>query len=102
MEACNYWPISLISIASKVFERIVRDTVEGHIHRHYLLYDAPHGFHSGRSCPTYLLIAMTTVTQLMDDETDVDIRFLNLSNLFDVVYHRLLRDKLATLGGFHS
>lgn len=47
---------------------------------------------------TNLLSTQNTVTRLMDDEEDVGMCFLEVSQAFDVVNHRFLCAKLTTRG----
>lgn len=71
MKICNYSSISLTSIAYKVYVRIVRNAIVGHLHRQHILNDSQHGFLSGRTCITNLLGALKTGTPLLDDKENV-------------------------------
>ncbi|KAL5266078.1 hypothetical protein ACHWQZ_G006658 [Mnemiopsis leidyi] len=64
--ASNYRPISLTSVLSKVFEKLLRN----HILRHFAphCYDQQHGFQPKKSCLSNLLDCMDTVYDLLDDE----------------------------------
>ena len=46
-QACNYRLISLLSLLSKILERIVHNEVSSFFHTHSLISDCQFGFHSG-------------------------------------------------------
>ena len=51
----NYRPISLTSIVSKLFEKIISSHIVKHLESHNMLYDLQHGFRQHRSCETQLV-----------------------------------------------
>ena len=56
LQAVNYRPVSLTCITCKLFEHIVCKHILGHLEEHGILTDLQHGFRTGRSCKTQLLI----------------------------------------------
>ena len=57
----NYRPVSLTSVASKVFDSIVRDSIVDHMSANNLFAEEQHGFVPGRSCMTQLLAVVVVV-----------------------------------------
>lgn len=97
VEACDCHPLSLIYITCQVLDRIIRDTTTIHLYRQHLLHDAQQNFKSRCSCLTCWLSTLKTATQLMDDDEDVYICFLDFSRVFHIANHRFLCAKLANL-----
>jgi hypothetical protein len=50
----NYRPVALTSHIVKVFERVVRRALVGHLEKHSFLPDGQHGFRALRSTPHLL------------------------------------------------
>ena len=72
----NYRSISLTSQISKVFEAIVRDALVSHLDSNDLLRNTQHGFRSGKSCLSNLLVFLDKVTKCMEDG---DNRYISIS-----------------------
>jgi len=51
-QPCNYRPISLTCIISKVFEHIIASTIMSHLESNGILYHVQHGFRQHLSCET--------------------------------------------------
>ena len=54
--AKNYRPLSLFSVVSKVFEKLVKDRIVGHLEKCGLLSDFQYGFRSSRSTADILTV----------------------------------------------
>ena len=52
----NYRPVSLTCITCKLFEHIVCRHILDHVEDHKILTNLQHGFRSGRSCETQLIV----------------------------------------------
>ena len=65
-DAGNYRPVSLTSHVCKILESIVKGSVINHINVNNLLNESQHVFISQRSCLTYLLQFIETVTDHVD------------------------------------
>ena len=88
--------MSLLSVASKIFEKCVYKIIIDHLQP--LLHDLQHGFMKDRATNTQLLIVYDYVSKIMDDRGQVDIVFLDLAKAFDSVSHLLLIHKLKHFG----
>ena len=92
----NYRPISLLSIISKIQERIVYEQLYEHINPHL----PPHqsGFRSNDGTELQLSRLIHHITAARDSGQTVLACFFDLSKAFDRVWHRGLLAKLSHLG----
>ena len=97
-EAANYRPVSLTSVICKCFERIVQQSVIGHLKEHNLISDTQHGFMKGRSCLLSLLAFFENKDELLDKRMAVDVLYLDFAKAFDKVPHRRLVEKMRAHG----
>ena len=68
-QVCNYHPVSLASIFSKIMESVMKDHLMSHLLANNLLSD----YHiPGRSCTTQLLYVLDYITQHLDQGDSVD------------------------------
>ena len=96
--ADNYRSISLTCIASKVLEHIIYSSIAGHLDKFSILSSLQHGFRSGHSCDTQLVIAVNDWAKAIDCRDRVDIAILDFSKAFDSVAHERLKSKLHSYG----
>ena len=82
-DAKNYRPISLTCILCKLFEKLIRS----HILKHFepFIDAAQHGFLSGKSCLSNLLNCFEKVDELLANNYEVDIIYLDFQKAFDSV-----------------
>jgi len=74
----NYRPVSLTSQVSRLFERIVRDSMVKFLEDNCLCGDSQHGFKKGRSCLSNLLVFFDKITGNLDSGANVDAIFWTL------------------------
>ena len=85
----NYRPISLLSLVSKLLERVIHIHVSEFVHSS--LNEQQHGFRKRRSCTTQLLGVFHDVGKaLMDSGKEADLIYLDFSKAFDSVSHKKL------------
>lgn len=96
--AQNYRPVSLTSQICKMFERIIRDEVVNHLESNCLIKDDQHGFCTGRSCLTNLLVFLDHVSNFLDNGHCVDTIYLDFAKAFDKVPHQRLLQKICSHG----
>ena len=98
-KACNYRPISLTCIASKLLEHILVSNIMSHFDDNTLLSNwYQHGFRSKHSCESQLISFMQEVYDNLENGNQTDIIVMDFSKAFDKVDHNKLIYKLAALG----
>ena len=90
----NYRPVSLISVLSKKLEHTICHHMLNHLDENQALTSLNHGFHSGYSCETQLVVTTHDLLNFNDQNKQVDTVILDFSNAFDTVPHRKLLHKL--------
>ena len=96
-DAKNYRPISLTSVISKMYERIVGERILDDI-GHKISPTKQHGFVANKSCLSNLLETADYINKLLCENEDVDVFYLDLQKAFDTVSHLKLLIKLKSLG----
>ena len=86
----NYRPISLLSLPSKLLERIVHTRLMQHLLLNNLLSSAQFGFSPHSSTQEALISATTAWHQFLDKRLSVGAVFFDLSKAFDHVPHSSL------------
>ena len=61
--AKNYHPVSLLSVVSKVFEKLVNNRIVDHLKKSGLLSDFKYGFRSSRSTEDLLTVVSDRVAR---------------------------------------
>ena len=95
-EVSNYRPISGLSCAAKVLEKIVTKVVFDSFHSGISIYQ--HGFFSGRSCHTNLSVFSNFLATSLDAGMQVDAIYFDFQKAFDRVNHQILLHKLELHG----
>ena len=76
----NYRPVSLASVLSKTLEHIVCHELHHHFERNSVLTNVNHGFRSGYSCETQLLITTDELAKNTENGMQTDVAILDFSN----------------------
>lgn len=92
----NYRPISLLSVISKVQERIVFDQLSTHLNPHLPIHQS--GFRANDGTELQLARLVHQISAARDSGQTVLSCFFDLSKAFDRVWHQGLLAKLAHLG----
>ena len=95
---CNYRPVALLPIVSKVMESIIDDAIRQFLQETRSITVSQHGFVRGRSCTTNLLAALNHWTLSRETRDKVDVIFLDIAKAFDQVPHHVLAGKLVQVG----
>ena len=95
---CNYRPISLTCIASKVIEHIVHSHAMKHLDSHRIFTDVQRGFRGKRSTVTQLLITIHDLAKTIQDNKFIHAAILDFSKALDKVPHQRLLRKLEYYG----
>ena len=96
-DPCNYRPISILPILSKVFERHIQASLNFHLERHNILHPHQSGFRARHSCETALMGMHSDWAQYRKERKTTSIVMLDFSKAFDVVDHRKLIAKLNSV-----
>ena len=97
--AYNYRPIFLLSVPSKLLERIVHNRLLKHLLEYDLLSSSQFGFRPFSSTHEALVTATNDWHQYLDSGTKTASIFFNLSKAFDVLLpHPVILDALAKVG----
>ena len=74
------------------------DAISTHLESNSRIKSSQHGFSSGKSCLTILLIYLEQVTSEIDKGIPVDTIYLDFAKAFDKVPHHRLIEKIAANG----
>ena len=85
----NYRPVSLTSVCCKLLEHIICKHLLNHLERNNILTNLNHGFRSGFSCETQLLVTLNDFLHYRDKGHQTDVVILDFSKAFDTVPHEV-------------
>jgi len=94
----NYRPIAVLSVFSKIFEKLMYARIYNFLSMHNILYPRQFGFRSGFSTEMALLSATDLIYKALDDWKHVIGFFLDMRKAFDTVNLEILLGKLHHLG----
>ena len=94
----NYRPVSVLSVFSKIFERIMYNRLLKFINQHNILYDYQFGFRGDHSPNLALLFLVDKISNALENGEYVMGLFLDFSKAFDTVNHDILFTKLKFYG----
>ena len=69
-----------------------------HLEQYNILTNLQHGFHSGHSCESQLIITLDDIMKQYDSKKQTDLAILDFSKAFDTVPHQKLLYKLKNYG----
>ena len=97
-DPCNYRPISLLPLISKVIEKVIHDQTSTFLNSKNLLYNYQSGFrkkHSADFCLSYL---NDKILKGFDRGTMTGMILIDLQKAFDTIDHDVLLQKLCAIG----
>ena len=94
----NYRPVSILSVVSKVLERVIYDQLDQYLSQNSILYEFQSGFRQGFSTDTCLIHLTDYIRFQMDKGQLVGMVLLDLQKAFDTVNHPILLMKLKAIG----
>ena len=94
----NYRPVSLLSVISKIFEKIIAKQLTEHLDQQHLLSNRQFGFRKNRSTADLLTLLSKEWNDTLDAGRNTLAVALDIAGAFDCVWHQGLLVKLAALG----
>ena len=96
--AKSYCPVSLLSVVSKVFEKLVNNRIVDHLEKCGLFSDFQYGFRSSPSTADLLTIVSDRIARAFNKSGATRAKALDISNAFDRVWHAGLLHRLKSYG----
>ena len=96
----NYRPVSLLPTCSKIFEKLIFDSIYEFLNKNNLFNNNQPGFRPNDSCIHQLIASTHNILSAFDTNPSLEVRgvFLDLSKAFDRVWHDGLLYKLKSNG----
>ena len=94
--AKNYHPVSLLSVVSKVFEKLVNNRVVDHLENCDLFSDFKYGFRSLRSTAYFLTVVPDRIARAFSRSGATPAVALRICKAFDRIWHAGLLHKFKS------
>ena len=94
--AKNYCPLSVLSVVSKVFEKLVNNRIVDHLEKCGLFSDFQYGFRSSRSTADLLTVVSDRIARAFNRSGATQAVALDISKAFDSAWHADLLHKLKS------
>ena len=96
--AKNYHPVSLLSVVSKVFEKLVNNRIVHHLGKCGLFSDFQYGVRSSQSTADLLTVVSDRIARAFNRSRAIPAVALDISKAFDRIWHAGLLHKLKFYG----
>ena len=91
----SYRPVSLLSVFSKVFEKIIINRIVDHLEKCCLVSDFQYGFRSSRSTANLLIVVSHRIARAFNRSRATRAVALDISKAFNRVWQAGLLQKLS-------
>ena len=98
LEYLNYRPISLLSVFSKIYEKLIYTRIYSYLVKKDMIYSKQFGFRSSHSTNHAIISLTEHIRYLLDNGHYVCGIFVDLEKAFDTVNHNILCKKLDFYG----
>jgi hypothetical protein len=86
----NYRPVTLLNLLSKIFDRVIHDSISKHIFDNDLIYEFQSGFIAGHDTEKQLAHMVHSIQQNWSSRMGTRGVFLDIESAFDAIPHFLL------------
>lgn len=97
-ELCNYRPISVLPIFSKILEKIMCKRLLLYLEANGILTNRQYGFREAHSTCLAIMDLIDEISEALDNKEVAVGVFMDLSKAFDTLNHDILLDKLNIYG----
>ena len=97
-EVSNYRPVSVLSVFSKIFERVIYNRIYNHFNENNLFYTKQFGFRKNHSTEHAIIEIVDQITKGFENNNFTLGLFIDLSKAFDTVDHFILLEKIKHYG----
>lgn len=94
----NYRPISLLSVFSKIYERVIYNRLIQYLSKNNLISTHQYGFLPGKSTTAAICDSLNSIINNLDSKMLVAGMYFDLSKAFDLIDHNILIEKLEKIG----
>ena len=94
----NYHPVSLLSVVSKAFEKLVNNGIVDHIEKCGLFSDFQYGFRCSQSTGDLLTVVSDRIARAFNKSEAILAVALDVSKTFDRAWHAAILHKLMSYG----
>ena len=102
MHTNNYRPISILSILSKIIEKLLTNQIQTFMESHHLFTSSQFGFRKARNTTSAINILMEKLYAGYDNSVATQGVFLDFSKAFDTINHNILIAKLSHYNFSHE
>jgi retron-type reverse transcriptase len=93
----NYRPLSILSVFSKILEKIMYKRLISYLHKN-ILSNVQFGFRQGKSTELACYTFLNNIQEAIDKKYHVIGLFLDLTKAYDILNHQILLEKLDLYG----
>jgi hypothetical protein len=94
----NYRPVSVLSVLSKIFERVIQIRLIEFFNKHDIFYEHQFGFRAKYNASLALLTLIDKISSSISNNECVVGLFLDFKKAFDTINHVILMEKLSKYG----